>query len=75
MKLNDLVRKYKTVQTHFPTQFIDTELYCEHDTLYLHLDKPKVFSDKELEFLDTLGLHIHGTEGSDNQVVSFYMYI
>lgn len=75
MKLNELVRKYKVVQTHFPAQFIDTELYCEHDTLYLYLDKPKVFSDKELEFLAELGLHTDDIEGSDNQVSAFYMNI
>ncbi len=75
MKLSDLVRTYLAVQSHYSRQFKDAEVYCEHDTLYIHLDEPITFSDKDLEFLDELGLHIDDTEDSDSQVVSFYMFI
>lgn len=75
MKLSNLARIYLAVQSHFSHTFKDAEVFCEHDTLYIHLAKPNVFSDKDLEFLDELGLHVDDTEGSDNCVVSFYMFI
>lgn len=75
MKLSDLARTYLTVQSHYSHQFKDAQVFCEHDTVYIHLDEPRVFSDKDLEVLDKLGLHIDDTEGSDNQVISFYMFI
>ena len=75
MKLSNLARTYQAVQAHFSKQFKNAEVCFAHDTIYLHLDKPRVFSDKELKFLKELGLHTDDTEGSDNPAVSFYMFI
>lgn len=75
MKLIELARTYKAVQEHFPRQFQGAEIATEHDLLYIILEKPTLFSDKDLEFLNEIGFFVEDTEDSDNHVVSFYIYI
>lgn len=76
MRLIELARIYRSVNDAFGHRFYNADVVAEHDELYIHLEKPHVFTDKELvSLVDEVGMYVHTTVDSDNDVQSFVIYL
>ena len=76
MKLIELARIYRVVNDAFSKRFYNAEVVADHDELYIHLEKSQLFTDKELSYLvDQVGMYVHTTANSDNDVQSFVIYL
>lgn len=75
MKLSELARIYKEVNTFASIRFHDAEIVCEHDELFICLKDVCIFQDEELDRLAKLGVMVNQTHETENHILSFVMYI
>ncbi len=75
MQVKDFVSLFRTLQdTPWASDFMNAEVYPNHDEMFIWFDTPVLFSDKELASLEELGLIVDSTVDTNNEVRSFVMY-